>query len=165
MIPVTNETMNLRTANINDDSRLDIKAKGFWQRGQTAFFDVRITHVNSASQKNQPTSKVFRTHEQAKKREYVQRVLEIENGSFTPLVFGTNGGMGEECQKFISALADKLSEKEGEKYHDIITWIRTRISFEIMRSAIMSVRGSRVPFRKKTGDINDFELMKETPAS
>ena len=31
---------------------------------------------------------------QAKKREYNERILEVENGSFTPLVFGTNGGMG-----------------------------------------------------------------------
>ena len=41
----------------------------------------------------------------------MQRVLEVEQGAFTPLVFGTNGGMGEECKKFISALANKLSEK------------------------------------------------------
>ncbi|KAG1687719.1 DmX-like protein 2 [Nymphon striatum] len=51
-----------------------------------------------------------------KKREYLERVLEIEHASFTPLVFGTNGGMGTECQKFVSALATKLAEKQKEEY-------------------------------------------------
>ena len=75
------------------------------------------------------------------------------------MVFGTNGGKGEECEKFLSNLANKISLKEDEKYSDTITWIRTRISFEILRSAIMCVRGSRVPFKKPTQDLTDFELM------
>ena len=159
LIPITKEIMDLRSANTKDESRLDMKARGFWQRGQTAFFDVRFTHVNSQSQNKQPTSTVFRNHEQAKKREYMQRVLEVENGSFTPLVFGTNGGMGKECDVFISTLASKIASKESEKYSATITWIRTRLSFEILRSAITCVRGSRVPFRKKIQEIADFELM------
>ena len=159
LIPVTNEIMNLRSANTNDESRLDMKARGFWQRGKTAFFDVRVTHVNSLSQKNHTTSTVFRNHELAKKREYMQRVLDIENGSFTPLVFGTNGCMGQECDVFVSTLASKIASKESEKYSATITWIRTRLSFEILRSAITCVRGSRVPFWRNTQEIADFELM------
>ena len=34
----------------------------------------------------------------------------IEMGSFTPLVFGTNGGMGNECQRFLKHLADKIPQ-------------------------------------------------------
>ena len=37
---------------------------------------------------------VFKEQEEEKKRKYHQRVLDVEMGSFTPLVFGTNGGMG-----------------------------------------------------------------------
>ena len=77
---------NLRTANTSEEARLDIKASGFWQHGQTAFFDVRVTHVNSMTNTNHNTKTVFREHEQAKKREYMQRVLEIEHGTFTPLI-------------------------------------------------------------------------------
>ena len=43
------------------------------------------------------------------KRKYQQRVLDVEMGSFTPLVFGTNGGMGNECQRFLKHLADKIA--------------------------------------------------------
>ena len=34
------------------------------------------------------------------KRMYNQRVIEIEQGTFTHLVFGTNGAMAKECQIF-----------------------------------------------------------------
>ena len=67
LIPVTKEHMKLKTANTNDESRLDIKARGFWRRGETAFFDIRVTHVNSRTNKHLETNIIFRTHEQAKK--------------------------------------------------------------------------------------------------
>ena len=41
----------------------------------------------------------------------MKRVLDVEQGSFTPLVFGTNGGMGDECRKFVDELSRKLTEK------------------------------------------------------
>ena len=37
-------------------------------------------------------------------------------GSFTLLIFGTNGGMGEECKMFMNHLAKKLTEKDVEGY-------------------------------------------------
>ena len=96
----------------------------------------------------------------AKKREYMERVLEVENGSFTPLVFGTNGGLGEECEKFLATLSSKIAAKDDESYSHTITWIRTRLSFEILRSAISCVRGSRVPFRRNNEtELKDFDLM------
>ena len=53
---------------------------------------------------------------------------------FTPLVFGTNGGMEADYNCFLERLAEKLSEKNEEPYHITITWIRTLLSFEILRS-------------------------------
>ena len=41
-------------------------------------------------------------NEQAKKREYGQRVRDIERGVFTPLVLSTNGGMGKKLPHSIS---------------------------------------------------------------
>ena len=159
LLPVTDETFNFRTANAKKDARLDIKAKGFWRRGQTAFFDVRVTHVNSGTNTGKSTKTIFREHEASKKREYMQRVLDIEHASFTPLVFSTNGGMGEEGQRFVAALSDKLACKQNESYSDVITWMRVRLSVEIMRSALLCVRGSRTPFRQASNNIaEDFRL-------
>ena len=85
----------------------------------------------------------------------MERVIEIEHGTFTPLVFGTNGGMGEECCKFISKLASQLGEKQNEGYSTVIAWLRTRLSIEIIKSALLCVRGSRTPFRKPNENIAD----------
>ena len=103
---------HLRSAVTSSEARLDIKAGGFWARGVTAFFDVRVTHVNSKCYQSKPTSEVFKEQEEEKKRKYQQRVLDVEMGSFTPLVFGTNGGMGNECQRFLKHLADKIAQKD-----------------------------------------------------
>ena len=156
---VTAETMDHLTANTQDESRPDIKARGFWQRGQTAFFDIRVTNGTCKSQANKSTATIFEAHEAMKKREYLQRIVEVENGLFTPLIFGTNGGVGSECSKFISTLATKLSEKNGEEYGQTVTWLRTRLSFETIRAQILCVRGSRVPFRTKEQAFLDFNLM------
>jgi len=84
---------------------------------------------------------------------------EIEKGTFTPLVMGTNGGMGKECSIFLTSLAQKLAEKQNEDYGVIVSWIRTRLSFEILKSAILCVRGSRTPFKKHDNEaVLDFKL-------
>ena len=98
--PLGGELFNLRSANTNPQARLDIKARGFWNRGQDAFFDVRVFNPNAPSYRNQDISNLFSKHEREKKREYNQRVLEVENSVFTPLVFSTSGGMSKECTVF-----------------------------------------------------------------
>ena len=87
--PLDNEVMNLRSATTSSEARLDVKAGGFWSRGETAFFDVRVTHVNSKTNQGKSTVAIFKEQESEKKRKYQQRVLEVEMGSFTPLIFGT----------------------------------------------------------------------------
>ena len=154
--PLDNERFNLRSAVTSPEARLDFKAGGFWSRGVTAFFAVRVTHVNSKYNQGKETSTIFKEQEEEKKRKYQQRVLDVEMGSFTPLVFGTNGGMGADCNCFLKRLAEKLSEKNEEPYHITITWIRTLLSFEILRSVHTCVRGSRTPFHKiPRGDFID----------
>ena len=68
LIPVTTEQMRYRTANTSDESRLYIKEKAFWRRGQTAFCDVLDTYVNCRSKKNLQTSVIFHNNEKEKNR-------------------------------------------------------------------------------------------------
>ena len=89
-----------------------MKAGGFWLRGVTAFFDVRVTYVNSKSNQGKPTADIFKEQENEKERKYQQRVLDVEMGSFTPLVFGTNGGMGGEWQMFLRTTGRESGKEE-----------------------------------------------------
>ena len=45
--PLDNERYNLRSEVTSPEARLDLKAGGFWSRGVTAFFDVRVTHIHN----------------------------------------------------------------------------------------------------------------------
>ena len=59
-----------------------------------------------------------------KKREYAQRVREVEHGVFTPLVLSTTGGIGREAATFYKRLADEISTKEQKQYSVVMGWIR-----------------------------------------
>ena len=106
--PPDNERLNLRSAVTSSEARLDLKAGGFWSRGVTAFFDVRVMHVNSKCHQGKITSTIFKEQEEEKKWKYQQRVLDDEMGSFSPLVFGTNGRMRTDCNCFLKHLAEKV---------------------------------------------------------
>ena len=93
-----------RGSNLAQDARLDIHARGFWEHQQSAFSDVRVCHPNADSYKDLEPQQIYRRHE--KKRLYSKIVLDIEHGTFTPLVFTTTGGMGKECLRYHSRLAE-----------------------------------------------------------
>ena len=67
----------------------------------------------------------------------------MEYGSFTPLVFSTFGGLGREATVFYSCLADLISRKHGTSYAKILSLLCCSISFSLLRSAILAIRGSR----------------------
>ena len=46
-------------------------------------------------------SQMYQSHEKNKKREYNDRVLNVEKATFTPLVFSTTGGMALEASQFL----------------------------------------------------------------
>ena len=143
---IDNEVFRLQTTSTEDDARLDIKASDFWETGQTTFFDVRVT-----SHGTKATTEIFKSQENETKRKYLERIVEVENSSFTPLVFGTNGGMGKEFSIFLNQLAVKLSRNEdGNSYSTCINYLRTRLSFCILKSVTMCIRGTRTPFNSSS---------------
>jgi len=100
---------------------------------------------------------VYRLHENEKKRMYERRVLEVEQASFTPLVFITTGGMGRECLRYHSRLAELKFVEKGEDYAKTLTRIRGRVSFSILRSAFLCLRGSRSN-RRRTNNVKDIDV-------
>ena len=156
--PLTGETLTGRSANTEDNARLDIRARGFWNNSHDAFFNVRVFYPNASSNHSTVVSSAYRRHEQAKKREYGQRVRDVEHGLFTPLVLSSNGGMGKEATTFYKRLADMIAQKRQHPYSMVMGWLRCRLSFASLRSCIMCIRGSRSSFHRPVygSDICNF---------
>ena len=98
---------------------------------------------NAQTNRQHPLSSRYTFHEKAKKRMYEQRICDIEHGSFTPLVFSTTGGMGKAANIFYKRLASQIASKRKQPYHIVMGWMRCHLSFSLLRSAILCIRGAR----------------------
>ena len=105
---VTEETLN-HGANKAPDARLEIHARGFWERQRSAFFDVRVCHLNVDSYRDLTPKQIYKKHENEKRRQYAEKVMEIDQGTFTRLVFTTTGGMADECVRYHNRLAELIA--------------------------------------------------------
>ena len=85
-VPVV-EQETPQIGNMTEGVRLDIRAKGVWRPAQDAYFDVRVTNPFCATALKVPSSKICDEHE---KREYNHIVMQIQQGTFAPLVYTTS---------------------------------------------------------------------------
>ena len=122
-------------------------ARNFWgQDGQRAFFDVRVFNPYAPCYQNSTQAQCYRKNELEKKRAYNERVREIEHGSFSPLIFSALGGMGTTATIFYKRLASLLAEKQGRSYSSTLHWLRCRLNFSLLRSAIIVSSGLKIHF-------------------
>ena len=104
---------------------------------------MRIYYPNAHSYKDLDFKQIYKQHKNDKKRLYTQRVMDVEQGTFTSLVFTTIGGMGEECKRYHNRLAELVAAKKGEDNATTVFWIRSKVSLAILRSALLCLSGSR----------------------
>ena len=74
---------------------------------------------------------------------YEQRIIDVEHGSFTPLVLPATGGMGQAATVAYKRMASLLAEKRGQPYCKTMGWLRCVLNFSLIRSAIQCIRGAR----------------------
>ena len=85
--------------------------------------------------------------------------MKVEQGTFTPLVFSSSGGMAPECRVFFKRLSSLISEKRKEAYSVVASWVKTKLSFALLRSAVLCIRGTRHPYYKSLPtDISDMNF-------
>ena len=66
--PLSGECLHNRTANRDEEARLDVSARGVWRRGERAFFDIRVFYPNAQSYQEMTLPQIFRNHELEKQR-------------------------------------------------------------------------------------------------
>ena len=92
-----NMSFSLRSTNTEANSRLDIRAQGFWgKRQQDALFDIRVYNPHAPSNPLMTPSACCTEGMRRKRlrRMYDQLVQEVEHSTFAPLVFFASGSMG-----------------------------------------------------------------------
>ena len=72
---------------------MDVSARGIFSSHEVTFFDVRISKPNASSYKSLSLAEVFKKNEIEKMNLYSDRILQVEKGSFVPLVYTTTGGV------------------------------------------------------------------------
>ena len=82
-------------------------------------------------------------NEQEKCYAYDERIHEVKRACFSPLVFSASGGMGPSATTVYSKLSSMLADKWDWPYSRCMLWLRCRLCFSLLRSAIMCIRGHR----------------------
>ena len=68
------------------------------------------------------------------------------------------GGNGREPEQLIVELALKLFEKKQLEYSMVMQWLRAKLSFNLLRSAVLCLQGFRT-IKKQVGcDIGNIEI-------
>ena len=156
LLPLTGEKLP-HGSNISDGARLDVCARNLWSPLAKAFVDVRAFNPQAKANWTKSIPEMYISHENEKKTEYLQRVVQIEKASFTPLVFSTSGGMGKEADKFIRKVAEKISLKRKEHYSIVVNFLRRRYRFDLLKTCVISMRGYKKA-ATKTENVDMLDL-------
>ncbi|KAL5493181.1 hypothetical protein EMCRGX_G014319 [Ephydatia muelleri] len=141
--------VSFSSTNDADDARVDIVAENFWCHNRhKSYLDVKVFNPFAKSYVKESLTQCYRCLELDKKRAYEARVREVELGYFTPLVFSTSGGIGPAAKIFYKRLASLIAEKHDQPYNLTLFWLRAKLSFSLLRSAIMCLHGSRSSYHQ-----------------
>ena len=93
-------------------------------------------------------SKVWRTKYGVKYGvKYGEQIIQIERGSFCPLIFSMSVGVGPSCDNLHKKLAGRIVTKRKEIYGDVIRFIRTHLRYALLKCVLMGLRGLNKGYR------------------
>ena len=157
---VDDENFSRQTTLTGEHAKPDIRARGFYRAGQYAYFDIKLLNPNSESYMNTPTSKVYQNAERAKRSLYNECIINVEHGTFCPLVFSVTGGAGPEAKTFLRLLCNKIAKNSSSEYVNIMSFLKCKLSFLMRRLVLLCIRGSRLNMKNNssTSYESDFDF-------
>ena len=120
-------------------------------------FDVREFNPIAHTYRTKSLSSCYHHHKLEKRRSYEDRVVNLEYGCFSPLVFSTAGGLGPTVTVMFKRLASLLAVKLNDHYSKVLSWIRCKINFVLIRSSIMCL-GTHTLYRLDSFDSPNIDL-------
>ena len=138
-----------------NEVRLDVCARGFWQAGQMAFFDVRVFNPNARRYAKQELSKTYQLNVKERNASTMNELCRLNTAHFHHLWYL----QPEEWDE----LPELMSEKRGSSYSIVATRIQRNIIFTLIKSIGMCLRDSRSVFHREKlkYSITDDELLSE----
>jgi hypothetical protein len=114
--------------------RGDVSAHGFWTRGTTVIFDIRVRDTECPSQRGSDPGVSLKCHEVEKKWKYLVH-CECQRKHFTPLVFSVDVMMGMECDATRKRLVSCLATLWKWTYSEVCSFVRSRLAIALVQSA------------------------------
>ena len=112
--PLGNETFTNSTCT-EAEARLEFSAKGIWgSRFECSFYDVMIFNSYAPINRIKETKDSYFLHEKLKRLKYQDRIVDIEHGSFSPLIFATTGGASPITHKLTRRIPSLIAQKSNE---------------------------------------------------
>jgi len=109
-----------------------------------AFFDIRVFNPFMQSPKYFPQA-VLQEKMSRRRKESMITCERSEHGSFSPLVFSTSG-VGPTANMDYKRIASMIAQKHDRTNNKTLHWIRHKLSYSLLHSAIMCLRGARSSF-------------------
>ena len=141
-----------------DARRGDIAVNGWWNKANIAVFDVVVKHTNAPSYviKHKNPKDVLRMAEKDKKRMY-SKVCSERRLHFTPFAISADGMFGTEANMLLKIMARKRAEQLAAPYSVILNWIKTQLSFDLVRGNFRCLYGKRIPWFLCSSSPRNFE--------
>ena len=158
--PLDNERFSLRSTVRSPEARLDFRAGGFQSRGVTAFFDVRVTHVNSKCTQGKTTSTIFKEPRRRKSGSNNRGCWTLKWDLSLPQLLEVT----VRWQATATAFSNSYPRSSQKRMRNLITLLSLGLEhcflLKIFRSVHTCVRCSGKPFHKiPQGDfINVYRL-------
>ena len=123
----------------------DLGVRGVWLPQAEALFDIRVVDTDAQSYSNHTPREVLAMAEKEKKK--YSEACEERHSLLTPFCCSVDGMLGVEAEVFLKVIGERLAVKWDASYGEMMGWLRSRLSFAVLRSAIVCVRGSRSKWR------------------
>ena len=88
LIPHDNEQI---TGTDADRAAPDVSSCGLWSTFERTFYDVCVTHPNSSTYDGKTMKQIYHLHKVRKMKGYNNRIIQVEKGTFTSLIYTTSG--------------------------------------------------------------------------
>ena len=114
----------------------DLCVRVAWEPQTEALFDIRVIDTDAQSYHARTPHDVLSTAEGEKKLKYLQ-ACQDQRATFTPLCVSVDGMLSSEAAFFVKRMSDFLAAKWERPYSVVLGWVRARLSFAILRAALL----------------------------